>query len=463
MTKRKSAFSALTAAAFIVSGLGWSAPARAYEPPAVSDHACTSDIARPGTMSDVISNAMVLGLNAPSRNVYRFLDGAHTRYATGAEVLTATAKHFEMDEAVLAAAVEKFRHCNCRLGPMPDGTPPPALANHKCSVDLTRAGDMQDVVSNVLLWELDLPDPKVTGFIRGAQGRYSSGAALLTAAAKHFQVDEAVLAAEVERYKHCTCTMAEMVGGELLGHEGGVAAGVGDAWVETPIEVSAFAKDVTLHVVLHELGHALIREFDIPILSNEETMADAFATYYLTAYMPDRAVDVLKARVTSLMIEAREAPGDDWTGEHDHDGRRAFQIAALAVAAGAEKYGPVAEVVEMSAEDISDAKDYGAEIRRSWRRVLGPLWMPDGVASSEAKVVYDPGDEFINRVCSEGLASEIESAVGRFDWHSQVTVRFVDGDGGAGWSRSGRTITVHSEYIRRFVEQGAKGLPAGPN
>jgi hypothetical protein len=45
--------------------------------------------------------------------------------------------------------------------------------------------------------------------------------------------------------------------------------------------------------MVHELGHALIREFDLPILGNEETMADAFATHYLTTHLPDRAVDAI--------------------------------------------------------------------------------------------------------------------------------------------------------------------------
>jgi hypothetical protein len=227
------------------------------------------------------------------------------------------------------------------------------------------------------------------------------------------------------------------------------------------LQVSAFAKDVTLHVVLHELGHAIIREFDIPVLGNEETAADAFATYYLVTHMPDRAASVLTARVTSLMVEAAQTPEVDWSGEHEDDARRAFQIAALAVAADPLKYKAVAEVVKMSEVDIREARDYGGEIHRSWRRVLAPLMMPHGEASREARVLYDPQIAFLDRVCSppDGLASEIDSIIRRFDWHSQVTVQFVDGDGGAGWNRSGRTITVHSQYVRRFIEQGSRGLP----
>jgi hypothetical protein len=319
---------------------------------------------------------------------------------------------------------------------------------HECDADLALTGVMSDIISNAMVQGLKRPETEVAAYLKEAKTRYATGPELLTAAAAHFKVDEAVLGAEVAKYHHINC----------------MDSGDGEAGAALPddgLPVPAFAKDVTLHVVLHEIGHGLIREFDIPILGNEETMADAFATYYLTTYLPDRAVDVLTARVTSLMIEAKEAPGDDWAGEHDHDGRRAYQIAALAVAADREKYAPVAAVVGMSAEDISDARDYGAEIRRSWRRVLGPLWMPEGTVSNEARVVFE-NKGFVGRLCSDGLAHEVETAIRRFDWHSQVTVRFVDGDGGAAWSRESRTVTVNSGYVRRFIEQGAKGL-AGPN
>jgi hypothetical protein len=319
----------------------------------------------------------------------------------------------------------------------------------RCTIDLAVAGQMKDVVSNALLRALDVPETSVKPFLLHAEKRYATGPALLKAAAGHFKLEEAVLAAEVERYKHVNCEHEPLVPGAPWDRAKRPDDGM---------PVSVFAKDVTLHVVLHELGHALIREFDIPILGNEETAADAFATYYLTTYLPDRAVDVLMARTRSLMIEAAAATEVDWSGEHDHDARRAYQIAALAIAADRLKYQEVAAQVGMSEEDIGDARDYGAEIRRSWRRVLGPLLMPDGTASSEARVLYDSDDEFINGLCADGLASEIESAARRFDWHSQVTVHFVEGDGGAAWSRSGRTVTVHSGYVRRFVEQGDRGL-----
>ena len=325
----------------------------------------------------------------------------------------------------------------------------------KCTVDLTRAGEMADIVSNALNRGLDQEAPEVGEFLKDAYLNYADGQALLTAVADHFKVDEAVLAREVEKYRHCNCT-----------HPGGENA----TRLETDwdaLKISKFASDVTLHVVLHEVGHALLREFDLPVLGNEETLADAFATHYLTTYLPERAVDVLSARTRSLMIEAGEVRREEWTvsGEHNCDARRAFQIAALAVAADPERYRPVAVAVGMSEDDIRSAADYGTEVHRSWRRTLAPLWMPKGMASNEARLAFDEDSLFGSKIRSSGIVEVLREAIRRFDWHSQVKIRFVEGEGGAGWNRSKRTITVHSEYVHRFVTQGqlvpAKGIDSG--
>ena len=314
----------------------------------------------------------------------------------------------------------------------------------ECTIDLTRAGQMADIVSNALNRGLDQQESEVRAFLKDAYLNYPDGQALLKATAEHFRIDEAVLAREVERYRHCNCS-----------HPGGEnAPRLETDWDE--IEISKFASDVTLHVVLHEMGHALLREFDLPVLGNEETLADAFATHYLTTYLPERAVDVLSARTRSLMIEASEVRRDEWTvsGEHNSDARRAFQIAAIAVAADPVKYRSVAVGVGMSEDDMRSAADYGTEIHRSWRRTLAPLWMPNGTESNEARLAYDEDSHFASKVRSSEMAEVLREAIRRFDWHSQVKIRFVEGQGGAGWSRSKRTITVHSAYVHRFISHG---------
>lgn len=335
---------------------------------------------------------------------------------------------------------------------------PPVPAPMQCTVDLALTGTMCDIVSNVLTRNLRIPAARVRPFLREAKTKYATGPEVIPAAARHFEIDEAKLTQLVETWRHVNCKHAAVPG--YVAPDAAIDAASGPALA--PVPVSAFAGNVTLHVVLHELGHAVIREFDILVLGNEETMADAFATHFLIEHLPERAYDAIKDRVTSLRIEADEVPRDQWTvrGEHDNDARRAFQIVALAVAADAEKYAGLAESMGMSDREIASARDYGADIHRAWRRTLAPILMPPGRRSREARLRADEATSAFVDAGSPSLQSAIESAITRIDWHSQVTVDFVSGEGGAAWNRNKRTITVNGEYLRRFIAQGVKAEAA---
>ncbi|QEG21233.1 DUF4344 domain-containing metallopeptidase [Mariniblastus fucicola] len=314
-----------------------------------------------------------------------------------------------------------------------------------CRIDLNNVKHMSDIASNALMHEFHIDEPKVFGFLKTARKNHDDGKSLAVATAKEFGIAEADFLAAIEAYKHVNCT-----------HEGGGESKSEPAGDGT---ISPFAKDVLFHVVVHELGHALVREFDLPVLGNEETLADTFATHYIVSRMPKaRASSILKARISSLMIEAEEVPRNEWTvkGEHNSDARRAYQIAATAIAYDSEAFGSLADLVEMTGSEFRGARDYGSELHRSWRRILKPLWMNDGMKSKEARLAIEDDSMFASALESGDFATELEAVLRSFDWHSQVTLRFASGDGGAGWNRSARTITVYDEYVRRFNAQGEK-------
>ena len=336
---------------------------------------------------------------------------------------------------------------------------PPLPAMPTCGIDFATPKGIRDTISNVLLRAERRPESEVKAFLRlDAVKRFATGDELRDAAADHFNIDRKRFETLVEYWRHINCKHAAVPGYAVPDAVLEVAAGP----ALSPVPVSAFAADVTIHVVLHEMGHAVIREFDLMVLGNEETMADAFATHMLTEHFPEHAARVLSARVTSLMIEADEVPRDQWTvrGEHDSDARRAYQIAALAIAADASKYESVADLVGMSERERKIARDYGSDIHRAWRRTLAPLMMPEGKHSKEARFRADEATREFVDAGDPSLRATVESVLKRIDWHSQVTVDFVGGDGGAAWSRSNRTITVNGEYLRRFITQGVKAEAA---
>jgi len=312
----------------------------------------------------------------------------------------------------------------------------------ECTIDLSNPGQMSDIVSNALVRGFKKEPSQVSDFLATARDEYKTGNELAVAAAKAFKVTERTLFATIEDYKHCNCN-----------HKGGGAEPrTTSSLGESDGKISEFTENVLLHVVLHELGHGLVREFDLPILGNEETLADAFATHYVVTKLPDRALQILEARICSLMIEAEEVPRTQWTvkGEHNSDARRAYQICAIAIAYDSSKFASLAKLVDMDESDIKEATDYGSEVHRSWRRSLKPLWMPDGQESSEARVIVENDSIFAEAVTSGKLLRDVDKVVGSVDWHSQVTVHFAGGGGGAGWNRSRRITTVNDEYIHRF-------------
>lgn len=336
----------------------------------------------------------------------------------------------------------------------------PAAPALTCSVDLTRPGQMADLISNVLIRSESKPEREVRAFLTTAKKDHAKGESLLLAAAARFAIDPDRLRTSVNYYRHINCHHGPIPGFAVPDHFMTTSAGQQGE----PLPTSEFAGAVALHVVLHEMGHAVIREFDLMVLGNEETMADAFATHMLTEHFPDLAPAAIKARVTSLMIEAGQVPRADWPvrGEHDNDARRAFQIAALALAADQHAHAPLVDIVGMSESDVRAALDYGSDIHRAWRRTLAPLLMPRQAASKEGRL---RAAENLRAFLDHGpinLGRTLESAVKMIDWHSQVTIDFVEGKGGASWSRSNRTITVNDAYLCRFIAQGelAKVEPA---
>ena len=90
------------------------------------------------------------------------------------------------------------------------------------------------------------------------------------------------------------------------------------------------------------------------------------------------------------------------------------------------------------------------------------VYSPDGSGASRRSLWFQTAARRVTsfesdreQIQTSSIAKEVESIAKTFDWHSQVTIFFIEGDGGAGWNRSRRTITVYSQYVERFIKQGA--------
>ena len=213
--------------------------------------------------------------------------------------------------------------------------------------------------------------------------------------------------------------------------------------------LSKISEHVLMHVLTNEMGHALIREFDLPVLANEEVAADQFATYMLHRTLPDRVGDIVRARFQSFMIE-----GDDESpfSEYPDDARRAGYTLCFLYGLNPERHQAMAQEFGMTADEGAACRDTSSEIARSWRRILAPLAMPPEARVSEVAVIF--GDGPWKTVMEESEVTRIVYDMLRgIDWHSQITLHFDHCDAGARWQRNGRRIQLCDALIERFEEQ----------
>lgn len=215
-----------------------------------------------------------------------------------------------------------------------------------------------------------------------------------------------------------------------------------------------FAANVSRHVLLHELGHALIREFRLPVLGNEETMADAFATVAITQLMREDAPQIIGDRARSWLYEARETPlaDQDLKGEHEPDARRAYRALCLLYGADPAEWSYVARWINLGEKRADDCSDTAPDIIESWSRILAPH-QKEAEAKGQVIVQYGeaPNTALIQ---SSGVVEEVAKIMREFAWPNDIILHFDScGREAAYWSRQERRILLCDEYFARFLRQ----------
>lgn len=209
--------------------------------------------------------------------------------------------------------------------------------------------------------------------------------------------------------------------------------------------VSRSTENTLLHIIAHEIGHAVLREFDIPILGPEEAIAEDFATVYIHMMLPDRAEDIIRDRARTHL-----ADGDEPSifSEYRTDAQRAGRNLCLLYGLDPDAYSSLPNAFGFE-DDADTCRDFGPEVGRSWRRVLSPLLMPDGARVTEAGLRFDE-TPIAAALSNTDVPETALMLLSRIDWHSYVTLYLRDCDGGASWSRNGRTITICDDHIARI-------------
>lgn len=131
-------------------------------------------------------------------------------------------------------------------------------------------------------------------------------------------------------------------------------------------------------IFLHELGHALIDSYELPITANEEDAADRCSSYICIEEMGDDGVEWVVAAAQAFKIQAanRQIAREGLADEHLLDGQRFFNSLCMIYGSDPDKYSrfvrdgllPEARAERCPAEYARTAK--------AWKTLLAP-WRKD--------------------------------------------------------------------------------------
>ncbi len=133
--------------------------------------------------------------------------------------------------------------------------------------------------------------------------------------------------------------------------------------------------DVYLHTLVHEVGHVLYSQYDLPLLAREEDAADALASVLLLEYVEDGASVVLNAAdmfgLESEQFEKLEE--SDFWSEHSLDIQRFYTTLCHVYGSDPAAHADLVNEENGLSQDRAETCQYEYErIRQGWLDVLKP-------------------------------------------------------------------------------------------
>jgi hypothetical protein len=129
----------------------------------------------------------------------------------------------------------------------------------------------------------------------------------------------------------------------------------------------ADTRAVFAFTLLHEIGHALINELQLPIVGRGEDAADRFAATIILSHPNTNTLLMPSARFFRKL--AAERTSSLWD-EHGTDGQRFYDLLCLAWGAGPEKTGNLG--AQLPAERRERCEGEFLQARNAWDRLLEP-------------------------------------------------------------------------------------------
>ena len=123
-------------------------------------------------------------------------------------------------------------------------------------------------------------------------------------------------------------------------------------------------------VLFHEVGHALVDQWDLPVVGREEDAVDAFSTIFMTEFVNEGEFALAGADFFYYLAGTHKLGEVDFADEHSFDKQRAYSIACWVYGSNTQRYGFLRSV--LPAERRVRCPDEYRKLKKAWLGFLRP-------------------------------------------------------------------------------------------
>jgi Putative metallopeptidase len=212
-------------------------------------------------------------------------------------------------------------------------------------------------------------------------------------------------------------------------------------------------------LMYHEMAHALISEFSLPVIGREEDAADRLATLLMTPDSKEQEPEYLLGAIQGWFAIANETPLNEiaWWDEHGTDRQRGFQIGCLLYGAEPARYQKLAKLIDLPEDRRETCELESKQNKGSWDSLLEPNLVEEGGAKTAGtiKVEYAPTKEYMaerDYLRELGVLEDIASDMQTYyKFRPEIVVEAKEcGQANAFWDGEERKMTLCYELVADF-------------
>jgi hypothetical protein len=238
----------------------------------------------------------------------------------------------------------------------------------------------------------------------------------------------------------------------------------------TEAELIGFVEGNLLFMGLHELGHAIISEFEIPVIGREEDGVDRLAIWALSPEKTDaeQEPEYLIHSVFGWMTMSRDSALNkiQWWAAHGTHEQRGYQVGCLLYGSNPPMYKALADKIALPRERRESCAREAAQNARSWTDLMRPhirTGGETGLATPESIVIdYAKSREYADErrfLMDIQMLESLRTLVRLYKFRSGVTLRTMEcGEANAFWDAGQRTLTICYELATQYGDMAEPRL-----